>query len=507
MKKEEIDYIIVQAGGKGTRLEYLTINKPKALVPINNRPMLFHLFEIFPDKCFIIIADYKSDVLEKYLFTFAKVKYLIVKTNGKTGTCSGIKNAIEKIPADKAFMLIWSDLVLPKDFEMPQEINNYIGISKNFRCRWSYNLGELKEVASETNGVAGLFIFKNKQVLDNVPPEGEFVRWLAQKNNMNWEEMPLYKTKEFGILSEYSKYNDAKIENRCRPFNKLTVQENIIIKEPLDEQGVLLAMREKAWYQFVEKYNYRQIPRIFSFNPLTMERIEGKNIFEYDLSIEEQKSILKDIVDALKKLHQLKQKEVDYFSIREAYYSKTMCRLNKVRNLIPLTNRQYICINEKNCRNIFFYSQALQDRINEYKCPFFSVIHGDSTFSNIMLDREQYPIFIDPRGYFGFSEIMGDAAYDWAKLYYSLLGNYDQFNLKRFRLKIQENAVELTIESNGWEKLEELYFQLLGTEVKKNDIQLVHALIWLSLTTYAWEDYDSICGAFYNGLYYLEDIL
>ena len=31
-----IDYIIVQAGGKGTRMEYLTTNKPKALVPINN---------------------------------------------------------------------------------------------------------------------------------------------------------------------------------------------------------------------------------------------------------------------------------------------------------------------------------------------------------------------------------------------------------------------------------------------------------------------------------------
>lgn len=27
-----IEYIIVQAGGKGTRMEYLTTNKPKALV-------------------------------------------------------------------------------------------------------------------------------------------------------------------------------------------------------------------------------------------------------------------------------------------------------------------------------------------------------------------------------------------------------------------------------------------------------------------------------------------
>ena len=51
-----LEYIIVQAGGKGTRMEYLTKNKPKSLVPINNLPMLFHLFKKYPDKKYIIIA-------------------------------------------------------------------------------------------------------------------------------------------------------------------------------------------------------------------------------------------------------------------------------------------------------------------------------------------------------------------------------------------------------------------------------------------------------------------
>ena len=63
-------YIVVQAGGKGTRLEYLTKNKPKALVPVENLPMLFHLFRMYPDKSFIIIADYKRDVMRKYLSAF-----------------------------------------------------------------------------------------------------------------------------------------------------------------------------------------------------------------------------------------------------------------------------------------------------------------------------------------------------------------------------------------------------------------------------------------------------
>ena len=42
---ESPNYIVVQAGGRGSRMELLTRNKPKALVPIENRPMLFRLFQ------------------------------------------------------------------------------------------------------------------------------------------------------------------------------------------------------------------------------------------------------------------------------------------------------------------------------------------------------------------------------------------------------------------------------------------------------------------------------
>ena len=73
-----MNYIIVQAGGRGTRLEYLTRNKPKALVPVNNLPMLFHLFRKYQDKHFIIIADYKKEGMKEYLQVFADVKYQIV---------------------------------------------------------------------------------------------------------------------------------------------------------------------------------------------------------------------------------------------------------------------------------------------------------------------------------------------------------------------------------------------------------------------------------------------
>ena len=80
--------------------------------------------------------------------------------------------------------------------------------------------------------------------------------------------------------------------------------------------------------------------------------------------------------------------------------------------------------------------------------------------------------------------------------------------LKEFAatLDIRENEVEFAIKPNNWDDMEEFFFDCLPG-VNKFKLILLHAIIWLSLTTYAWEDYDSICGAFYNGIIKLNEVL
>ncbi len=496
----QTDYVIVQAGGKGTRLEHLTANKPKALVPVENLPMLFHLFKRFPDKRFVVIADYKKDVLREYLDCFANVKYQVVDASGG-GTCGGVRQAIDLIPDGCAFMLVWSDLILPDGFQIPEREENYIGISETFPCRWSYHDGTFEEVRSEVHGVAGLFIFRNKSFLADVPQSGELVRWMKECD-LSFTELGLSGTKEFGLLSEYEKLG----KDKCRPFNRMTMEGDILIKEGIDEQGKKLALLESNWYEAAKSEGFGIIPKIYSVNPIRMERINGKNIYEYtNLSYERKTAILRKLTDALRELHAVRCVPADSFSIKEAYYYKTMNRLQKIRDLVPFSEKKRITINGKECRNVFFYKRELEKKLESLKCSSFAFIHGDCTFSNMMLRNDSEPVLIDPRGYFGFTEIYGDPMYDWAKLYYSLKGNYDRFNLKDFRLTIGENAVDLSIESNHWEDMEQEFFQMSGTDPET--IKLLHAVIWLSLTTYAWQDYDSICGAFYNGLYYLEEVL
>jgi GTP:adenosylcobinamide-phosphate guanylyltransferase/aminoglycoside phosphotransferase len=496
-----IEYIVVQAGGKGTRLEHLTANRPKALVPVENLPMLFHLFRRFPDKRFIVIADYRRDVLREYLAAFADVAYRIVEADGP-GTCGGVGRALELLPDDAPFMLVWSDLILPGDFELPAGDRNWLGISQTFECRWSFADGELVEQRSSERGVAGLFVFQDRSALAGIPAEGELVRWLQSQEDLAFDELGLAGTREFGLLSDH----EALPAERTRPFNRAVVIGDRFVKEPVDAQGRSLARREVAWYRHAQALGVQSIPQLHGLEPLTMERIEGGAIHEHTgLSPHAKRTVLARLTRALRDLHALETAPPDPFSVREAYYGKTMQRLASVRDLIPFAGERTITVNGRECRNPYVYRRDLERALDALTVDAFAFIHGDPTFSNLMLRRDGTPVFIDPRGYFGRTELYGDPHYDWAKLYYSVVGDYDQFNLKRFRLGVRDDGVELTIASNGWESLEDDFFALSGADPAT--VKLLHAVIWLSLTTYAWQDYDSVCAAFYNGIHYLEEVL
>ena len=498
-------YIIVQAGGKGTRLGSLTRNRPKCLVPFDNLPILFHLFRRFPGRRFIIIGDYRYEALEKYLAAFAKERYLTVRAEGE-GTCAGLNRALRYVPAETRFMIIWSDLVIGPDIGidgLPKA--DYVGISESFTCRWSYVDGGFVEKPSKELGVAGMFLFQDKGTLAGLPESGELVRFFHDRR-YPFTPLRLGAAKEIGApraLEAGSKNRGF----RCRPFNRMEVNGGKVTKVPLDGQGKTLAAREIAWYREAVKYNFRQIPGIVSYEPFTMRLVGGQNISGAELDDAGKKTVIDRIAATLAALHRLKTVERDCFSLREAYYTKTMRRLAAVRGLIPFADREYITVNGRRCANIYFHAGRFGALVEEilYETE-FAFIHGDCTFSNCMVDGDLNITLLDPRGYFGFTELYGDTAYDWAKVFYSLHGNYDRFNNKNFSLDIGGEAVTLKIESNGWEHLTDYFLSKLPAGMA-GKIPFIHAVIWLSLTTYAWEDYDSVCGAFYNGTLLMDGFL
>jgi len=501
-----LEYIIIQAGGKGTRMGHLCANKPKALTSINGQPLIIRIMKQYPEANFLIIADYKQEVLKKYLRVYAPSKYEVIETN-EGGTCAGISRSIDQIPAGKPLAVFWCDLFFEKEIIPPSlklYANNYIGLSKSFPCRWKFENNQLTEEKSNTCGVAGIYIFKDKDEIGKIPVSGEFCRFL-QETLIEFAPYYLTGDHEVGTLDAYTSI--TKKYPVARPFNDILIKDHVVIKYPRDKQGENLAVYERGWYDKVKINKWNFIPRIFSAKPLKLERIYGDGLFNTPIDKETRKKILKDLIENLKTIHaSLPRQQGNFYENNfEAIVGKTKRRLDSVASLIPFLEKDYIRINGKLCINFYKRWDWVEDNLTEFFSDEYCFIHGDCTFSNTLYDEEtQQSYLIDPRGYFGKVQYYGDIDYDWAKLYYSLVGNYDKFNTKDFRLYLDNEEVSIVVASNGWEDLASDFFQ--HTKCNPIKIEALHAIIWLSLSSYVWDDYDSICGAFFNGIYYMQHV-
>ena len=169
--------VIIQAGGRGSRLRHHTWNKPKSLVSVKGKPLLYHAFDSFPKSQFIIIGDYHYDVIDTYLKVVpCNVSYNLIKAS-KKGTSSGIKEALSLISNDTPVILLWGDIIFNEPPSFIQSSDVIIYVTDEFICRWVYDTKtkQLKESPSPLNGVVGYFQFPNKTFLNDVPNGGEFV--------------------------------------------------------------------------------------------------------------------------------------------------------------------------------------------------------------------------------------------------------------------------------------------------------------------------------------------
>ena len=103
---------IILAGGYGTRLAEETKIKPKPLVKIGNKPIIWHLMKIYSFygiKNFIICMGYKGDLLKKEVDILSRtekwnIKY--VNTGLKTMTGGRIKRIKKYLNKDDSFFCL-----------------------------------------------------------------------------------------------------------------------------------------------------------------------------------------------------------------------------------------------------------------------------------------------------------------------------------------------------------------------------------------------------------------
>jgi glucose-1-phosphate cytidylyltransferase len=99
--------VILLAGGLGTRISEETMNKPKPMVQIGDKPIIWHLMNIFASQGFddfIIATGYKGEVIHDWvqsLDTPWKIKALDTGLNTQTG--GRIKQCMESVPGERVF--------------------------------------------------------------------------------------------------------------------------------------------------------------------------------------------------------------------------------------------------------------------------------------------------------------------------------------------------------------------------------------------------------------------
>lgn len=507
MKIADVPYVVVQAGGPGTRMQHHTWNKPKCLISVGGQPMLYHLFQAFPNSHFLVIGDYLFERLQSFITSNPPgVDVSLVRAGGK-GTAAGICAALEHVGDDQPFALVWSDLLVHGVPDAVVTEAPVVGLSRSFPCRWSMRPdGELLEESSDERGVAGFFAFPDKGWLADLPDRGEFVRWMS---GQKWalDEAFLDDVQEIGVLPALEEALHSATWSRF--FNDVDMGDDVVTKRPRAASHAHLIADEISWYDSCRVMGFDRTPEIIGRRPLRMKRILGRHAFEMaDEPRAVRAKALQDVFDTFDRLHSLEDGAPDVDAMTDVYVAKTIDRVRQVRGLLPHVDRPEVIVNGRRCRNPFAPGQeAALGEICAHlptACDRFVVVHGDPTFSNMLFDDQNRCWLIDPRGYFGQVKLFGDARYDWAKLYYSVVGDYDMFNRRRFTLRVGDDQVGMDVESNGWRDLQPMFEERFGPDGLR-ELQLIHALIWLSLSGYVKDDLDSVLGAFYHGLWWLEE--
>ncbi len=122
---------IILAGGLGTRLRPVTYFRPKALIPLLNKPMVLHIIEALPEVVdeVIIAASYMIEALEDFFDSHPPdVKVTIVDEEEPLGTGGALKN-LEGL-VNGTFLTVNGDVIsslLAEDFVTFHEKSGGIG--------------------------------------------------------------------------------------------------------------------------------------------------------------------------------------------------------------------------------------------------------------------------------------------------------------------------------------------------------------------------------------------
>jgi glucose-1-phosphate thymidylyltransferase len=141
---------VILAAGEGTRLRPLTHSKPKAMIPVANRPVIAHVIDALVAngiRDIIVVVGYRREYVQRFLNTL-EIPVTVVVQEKQLGTAHALRAAAPEIGEDF--------LVLPGD--------NYIDTASIARIKGEACAMLVKEHPSPSN--FGVVVVRNGLVAD-----------------------------------------------------------------------------------------------------------------------------------------------------------------------------------------------------------------------------------------------------------------------------------------------------------------------------------------------------
>ncbi len=224
--------VVILAGGLGTRLSEETDVRPKPMVEIGGRPIIWHIMKIYSQygfNEFVVCCGYKGYVIKEYFANYflhqtdvtfdlannkmevhnsgsENWKVTLVDTGINTNTAGRIKR-IQKYVGNEPFMLTYGDGVA--DINIPELIQFHKKSGKLATLSSIQLPGRFGNVETDENGT--VTTFQEKPLGDGVWINGGFFvlepgifKYLdGNMDDMQWEKKPLIEIADAGQLSAY----------------------------------------------------------------------------------------------------------------------------------------------------------------------------------------------------------------------------------------------------------------------------------------------------------------
>jgi len=476
-------------------MQAVNSNIHKALLPIENAPILYHLISDLPEdwELLILVGHKKNQVIDFLLIAFPKRTFKFIDvfdySSPLAGTATSLKSAkpylgsdFWYVPCDGVFgdglhSIMQKDLQYDTIFVAPsQTVEN--------PCEYAVvevESGRARSIVYKPSNIAkfsqsiftGLMYIRNgNDFFDRLDKHEatEFVTSLPQNINV----INIDKWKDLGTPSEYRRHAMTQAGfDFSKPHEITYLLRGSVVKyffDPKEPEHKLIKPSLNPSVYPTESKNRGQF---FSY-----KTVNGKTLYNVVTP-----SAFLALLDWLSEnLWNRSSQNIDK-DLTDFYVNKSVARINQISNILPYDfNNEY-----KLFHNELVNPQKVIDGIDWdtfTNNAAVGEIHGDLQFDNILFRPDQSFCLIDWRTSFGKQNLLGDIYYDLAKLLGGIRMNYSKIKSGDFFFCSDGNAIEFSFPAcTDSLALEAVLFEFAinnGYSVKK--IENLTALIYLNMS-------------------------